>query len=154
MIVKLSRDEAARLGVWLLRLAEEAPDDGFVELSLPLLESNIPAGGPEPDIEASPEAPDSLLPRRRTPGVGLGQALTDVVGSIFARTNDPIHLDQLYQLVQMQRPDLCDDSVPCSRSGVEYTQPQWKHTVRWALQRLKAKNLVRRSSNYGEWVAV
>lgn len=47
---------------------------------------------------------------------------------------------EIYNAVKTQYPELCDDVYYCSencRSG--NNQPEWKHTVRNALQHLKSK---------------
>lgn len=48
---------------------------------------------------------------------------------------------EIYNAVEVQYPALCDDMYYCSencRSGND--QPEWKHTVRNALQYLKSKD--------------
>lgn len=50
-------------------------------------------------------------------------------------------IEEIYNAVKQQFSELCDDSYYCSencRSGND--QPEWKHTVRNALQYLKSKN--------------
>jgi hypothetical protein len=46
---------------------------------------------------------------------------------------DVIHIDEIYDTVQMHYHDFCDDDYLCPH-GVN--QPEWKHTVRTALNSL------------------
>ena len=50
-------------------------------------------------------------------------------------------IDEIYRSIKHKYSDLCDDSYLCSencRHGND--QPEWKHTVRNALQYLKSTN--------------
>lgn len=50
------------------------------------------------------------------------------------------HINDIYRSVESTFPDLCDNTFYCCencRSG--NNQPEWKHTVRNALQRLKSQ---------------
>jgi hypothetical protein len=63
------------------------------------------------------------------------------------------HIDDIYQSVRVKFPALCDDTFYCSEnceSGND--QPEWKHTVRNALQRLKTLTAqVRFTGKRGFW---
>ena len=72
--------------------------------------------------------------------------------SIFSRTivyvlgNGPLTTDQIHPLVEAIHPDLCDNTVDRVINGVHFGK-RWKHWVRSAQQRLKAKGLVKYSDD-------
>lgn len=68
----------------------------------------------------------------------LYQKLIASIFSFLSRGTRTI--DEIYNAAKEQYPALCDDSYYCSencRAGND--QPEWKHTVRNALQHLKSK---------------
>lgn len=51
---------------------------------------------------------------------------------------DIIEIDEIYDEVQLNFPNLCDDAYLCSENCSNgNNQPEWKHTVRKVLDRLK-----------------
>lgn len=62
-------------------------------------------------------------------------------------------IETIYELVQQEYPNLCDDDYLCSthcRAGSN--NPEWKHGVRTILNQLKSINgSVRHSGNRGIW---
>lgn len=53
---------------------------------------------------------------------------------------NPIQITEIYELVQVQYPHLCDDNYLCidhCRNGNK--QPEWKHAVRSTLESFKVK---------------
>jgi len=49
-----------------------------------------------------------------------------------------VHISEVYIAVKNEFPDLCDDSYLCLRNCVEgNNQPEWNHTVRNVMQRIK-----------------
>jgi len=49
------------------------------------------------------------------------------------------HIDEIYTSVSSKYPDLCDNDYYCSENCTAgNNQPEWNHTVRNALQRLKS----------------
>jgi hypothetical protein len=49
-------------------------------------------------------------------------------------------INEIYELVQHEFPDFCDDDYPCPHlRNAGLHQPEWKHTVRNALQRSKKR---------------
>ena len=65
-----------------------------------------------------------------------------LVASGFSFIGEGIRsINEIYRAVKSKYPTLCDDSYYCStncRSG--HDQPEWNHSVRRALHRLKSKN--------------
>ncbi len=63
-------------------------------------------------------------------------------------------IEEIYSLVSRKFPDLCDNTYYCSencKSG--NNQPEWKHTVRNVLQRLKSANgNVNFTGQRGYWI--
>lgn len=62
-------------------------------------------------------------------------------------------LDNVYRLVKAKYPRFCDDNYLCSENCSSiHQQPEWKHTVRSALNNLKvAFGVVFRGSHRGHW---
>jgi hypothetical protein len=64
-----------------------------------------------------------------------------------------IHIENIYELVRNNYPNLCDDDYFCSehcRGGTN--QPEWKHAVRSVLARLKSVNgSIRKATGRGYW---
>ena len=62
-------------------------------------------------------------------------------------------LDNVYRLVKAKYPHYCDDRYLCSENCLSiHQQPEWKHTVRSALNNLKvAFGIVMRGSQRGHW---
>lgn len=80
----------------------------------------------------------------------LSQALRDARFAFIPRGER--HIDEIYRTVQANYPSLCDDSYYCSEncsSGNE--QPEWKHTVRNALQSMKRTG-IRFTGKRGYWL--
>lgn len=62
-------------------------------------------------------------------------------------------LDEVYAVARKNYPALCDDSYLCrDNCGGGQQQPEWKHTVRKALHRLKALEDVERGNSRGRWI--
>lgn len=65
-----------------------------------------------------------------------------------------VHLRDIYKIVKERSAELCDDSYLCSencKSG--YTSPEWKHTVRTALDQMKKHGqFVSNGSTRGMWL--
>jgi hypothetical protein len=89
-------------------------------------------------------AHDALRYLRAKPG--------ESTSSIFSRTilyvlgNGPLTTEQIHPLVEAIHPDLCDNAVDRVINTVHFGK-RWKHWVRSAQQRLKAKGLVKYSQN-------
>jgi hypothetical protein len=49
----------------------------------------------------------------------------------------------IYEIVQEKVPHLCDDEVLCTHVNSANDYPEWKHSVRWALNELKGMNVVK-----------
>ena len=67
--------------------------------------------------------------------------------------NYPIHINQIYDVVMNQFPDLCDDKYLCSthcKNG--NNQPEWKHVVRSDMQLMKKRGIAQRTGNVREWI--
>jgi hypothetical protein len=61
-------------------------------------------------------------------------------------------LSDVYQRVQAQFPTLCDDTYLCSQNCTNgYNSPEWRHTVRTALNILLGRGLVSHGPNPTEW---
>lgn len=62
-------------------------------------------------------------------------------------------LDNVYRIVKAKYPRFCDDNYLCSENCLSiHQQPEWKHTVRNALNNLKvAFGVVFRGSHRGHW---
>jgi len=62
-------------------------------------------------------------------------------------------IDEIYCAVKLHYTNLCDDSYYCSENCKEgNAQPEWKHVVRNALQRLKKNNgPIRYTGRRGYW---
>lgn len=62
-------------------------------------------------------------------------------------------LDNVYRLVKVKYPHYCDDNYLCSMNCQSiHNQPEWKHTVRSALNNLKvAMGAVSRGTLRGHW---
>jgi hypothetical protein len=60
---------------------------------------------------------------------------------------------EIYESVKNRFPDLCDDTyLCCENCKSNARQPEWHHTVRGALQRLKSVNgTVVKAVNTGFW---
>jgi hypothetical protein len=77
--------------------------------------------------------------------------------AIFSRTilyllrNGPLTTQQIHPLVEGLHPDLCDSSIDRVINGVHFGK-RWKHLVRSAQQRLKARRLIEFSD--GKWTLV
>ena len=55
--------------------------------------------------------------------------------------NNTHHIDDIYIEVKTNYINLCDDGYFCSTNCSRgHNQPEWKHAVRRALERLKSKN--------------
>jgi len=65
-----------------------------------------------------------------------------------------IEIKDIYDVVQRQYPNLCDDDFPCvHRQNAVTSQPEWKHTVRTALLRSKRiYDEVNYSGRRGFWI--
>jgi len=66
-----------------------------------------------------------------------------------------IDLYDLYKLVKVKYPDCCDDNYLCSMNCSQGPdQPEWKHTVRKVLDRLKniAPSHVEKGNGRGKWI--
>ncbi len=65
-----------------------------------------------------------------------------------------INIETIYELVQQNYPNLCDDDYLCSihcEGGTN--QAEWKHGVRTVLNQLKSINgTVRHSGSRGVWI--
>ena len=88
----------------------------------------------------------------RTIESNLYQTLIDTQFSFVARGERTI--DEIYNAVKSQLPDLCDDGYSCSDNCKHGNkQPEWNHIVRSALQRLKsACDSIDHSGNRGFWI--
>lgn len=63
------------------------------------------------------------------------------------------HLHDVYQAVKERFPDLCDDTYLCrDNCSRGHDQPEWKHTVRKALDRLKASSGPVSKGNTNYWI--
>ena len=64
-----------------------------------------------------------------------------------------VHIENIYELVRNNFPNLCDDDYFCSehcRQGNNH--PEWKHVVRDVLDKLKSENgSVRKANAYYYW---
>lgn len=62
-------------------------------------------------------------------------------------------LENIYRLVKAKYPRFCDDAYLCSENCLSiHQQPEWKHTVRSALNNLKiAYGVVRKGGYRGHW---
>ena len=59
------------------------------------------------------------------------------------------HLNEIYENVKAIFPDLCDDSYLCrDNCSKGHDQPEWKHTVRKALGRLKTLGDISKGKPY------
>ena len=63
------------------------------------------------------------------------------------------HIDDIYRSVRSRHTGLCDDSYLCADNCSQgHQQPEWKHTVRKALFRLKStQEVVLRGKGRGYW---
>lgn len=63
------------------------------------------------------------------------------------------HIEEIYRSVEATLPTLCDNGYYCSENcNAGNNQPEWKHTVRNALQRLKTQTEnVRFTGRRGFW---
>lgn len=81
----------------------------------------------------------------------------ETTSAIFSRTilfilrNGPLTRQQIHPLVETFHPDLCDGSIDRVINGVHFGK-RWKHLVRSAQQRLKARKLIEFSD--GKWALV
>ena len=81
----------------------------------------------------------------------------ETTSAIFSRTilfilrNGPLTTKQIHPLVEAFHPDLCDSSIDRVINGVRFGK-RWKHLVRSAQQRLKARRLIEFSD--GKWSLV
>lgn len=67
--------------------------------------------------------------------------------------NNPMHINEIYNLVKNQFPDLCDDEYLCSTHCTKGTnQPEWQHVVRGVINSMKVKGLAQRTGNPKEWI--
>lgn len=64
------------------------------------------------------------------------------------------HIDEIYNLVSKEYSELCDNTYYCSENcSSGNNQPEWKHTIRNALQRLKnSTDCVKFTGQRGYWV--
>jgi len=60
------------------------------------------------------------------------------------------NIGAIYTYVEASVPKMCDNSVPCSHSENEYGQPEWKHQVRLALNKLKDRGVIE-NVRHGVW---
>lgn len=61
-------------------------------------------------------------------------------------------LNEIYDIVKKLYGNLCDDDYKCIHNELNYGQPEWKHVVRFALERVKSKtDSVTHSGNRGYW---
>lgn len=68
-------------------------------------------------------------------------------------SNDPIHIEDIYQDIQQRYPELCDDNYLCSDNCLSgNNQPEWKHMVRSVINTLRLKGIAERTANRGEWL--
>jgi hypothetical protein len=59
------------------------------------------------------------------------------------------HIDVIYDVVKGQCIDLCDDNYYCNHRN---NQPEWKHVVRKAMQRVrKINDSINFTGNKGYW---
>lgn len=65
---------------------------------------------------------------------------------------NPVKLDEIYDAVKNEYPDLCDDEYKCNHYQRNSIQPEWKHTVRNVLNGLKKKGLAQGTGNRYEWI--
>jgi hypothetical protein len=63
------------------------------------------------------------------------------------------HINEIYDEVEQRFTELCDDNYLCSENcSSGHHQPEWKHTVRKALDRLKRISmLVSKDRSHGYW---
>lgn len=65
----------------------------------------------------------------------------------------PLRVARLYEMMLESVPDLCDPEIPCEQNGKRYAPLEWQHQVRWALESLKSKGIIRRAPGSGWEVA-
>lgn len=62
------------------------------------------------------------------------------------------HIHNVYRAIKARFPSLCDDSYLCADNCSQgHNQPEWQHTVRKALDRLKSGH-VSKSDRRGFWI--
>ncbi len=63
-------------------------------------------------------------------------------------------IDEIYNRVKAQFPDLCDDHYLCSQAcNSGHNQPEWMHVVRGCIQSAKTKGLLVNTGR-GSWQKV
>lgn len=65
--------------------------------------------------------------------------------------SESMQISKVYLGVRAEFPQLCNDRILCSCGEVIRTDPEWHHQVRWALQDLKFKGLVRYDNLTRRW---
>lgn len=65
-----------------------------------------------------------------------------------------IHISDIYRAVRMKYKSLCDDNYFCSESCTKgNNQPEWNHTVRNAIQKIKnSSSEITFSGKKGYWI--
>lgn len=82
----------------------------------------------------------------------LYRALVESCFNFVRRGN--VEIKEIYELVQHEFPNLCDDEYPClHQKSRSLPQSEWKHIVRSALQRCKITyDAVNFSGKRGYWI--
>jgi hypothetical protein len=89
-------------------------------------------------------AKDALRYVRAGPGESTSSIFSRTI--LYALRNGPLTTQQMHPVIEGIHPDLCDDSIDRVINGVHFGK-RWKHLVRSAQQRLKARGLVKYSDN-------
>lgn len=66
--------------------------------------------------------------------------------------NNPIFLNDIYHLITIQFPNLCDDDYFCPHKKKPSREPEWHHVVRNVIESLKRKGVAKHTNNRSEWI--
>lgn len=89
--------------------------------------------------------------RRRLIENSLSKELRDSEFSFLDK--NPILINEIYDSVKTQFPDLCDDEYLCSTHCKNGTnQPEWQHVIRGVIDSMSKSGLAQQTGNPKEWI--